>query len=66
MKKVRRTKVEQIKGIIIALILCILVIEIHPPTPNQKGSACEHGTMSVTSAGDVPAGLQESCGEIPC
>jgi hypothetical protein len=46
MKKVRRTKVEQIKRIIIARVLCILVTEIRPPTPNQKGSAGEHGTMS--------------------
>ena len=64
MKKVGRTKVEQIKRVIIAL--CILVTEIRPPTPGQKDSAGEHGSMSVTWVRDVSACLQESCGEILC
>ena len=59
MKRVRRTKVEQITRIII-------IRTILSPTPNDKGSAGEHGTMSETWAGNVSAGLQESCGEIPC
>jgi hypothetical protein len=62
MKNVRRTKIEQIKTITIERFLCILVTR---PTPNQKGSAGEHRTMSVTWAGSVPAGLHESRGEIP-
>jgi len=66
MKKVRRAKVKQIKRIIKALVWCILVTEFRHPSPNQKDSAGEHGIMSVTWAGDVSAGLQESCGEIPC
>jgi hypothetical protein len=66
MKKVRRTKVEQIERIIIALVLRSLVTEIHQPTPNHKGSAGEHGTMSVTWAGNISASLQKSPGEVPC
>jgi hypothetical protein len=65
MKKVRRTKVEQIKRIIIALVLCIMFTAIRRPTPNQKGSAGEHGTMCVTWVGNISAGLQESSGENP-
>jgi hypothetical protein len=57
MKKVRRTKVEQVKRIVIAPVLCLLVIGIRSPTPNQKSSAGEHGTMSETWAGNVSAGL---------
>jgi hypothetical protein len=65
MKRVRRTKVEQIKRIVIALVLPSLVTEIRPPTPNRKRiSASEHGTMSVTWVGNISAGLQESRGEI--
>ena len=56
-KNVQRTKVEQIKRIVMALVLRILVTEIRLPTPNQKGSAGEHGTMSVTWTGNVPARL---------
>jgi hypothetical protein len=64
MKKVQHTKVEQIKRIIVQ-VLCIPVTVNHRrPTPNHKGSAGEHGTMSKTWAGNVPAGLQASCGEI--
>jgi hypothetical protein len=69
MKKVRHTKVEQIKRIIIALAWCFLVTdytELRRPTPNQKGSAGEHGMMSVTWAWNVSAGIYESCGEISC
>ena len=67
MKRVRRTKVEQIKRIIIIPVqdLCILVIEFHTPTPNQNGSAGEHSTMSETWAGNISTGLQESREEIP-
>jgi hypothetical protein len=61
MKRARRTKVEQITRIIIAMATGIL-----RPTPNDKGSAGEHGTMSETWFGNVSAGLQESCGEILC
>jgi hypothetical protein len=43
-----------------------LVTEIRHPAPNQKDSAGEHGTMSVTWVGNISAGLQESCGKIPC
>ena len=67
MKKVRRTKVEQIKRIINGLILLILVSDILlPGAPNNKDGAGEHGTMCVTSVRNISAGLQESCGEIPC
>jgi hypothetical protein len=59
-KKVRRTKIEQIKKIITVLYMVVI-----RPTPNQKDSAGEHGTMSATWAGNVSTGLQESCGEIP-
>ena len=48
------------------LILYIPVTEIRLATPNQKGSAGEHGTMPVAGAGNISAGLQESCGKIPC
>jgi hypothetical protein len=33
---------------------------------NQKGSADEGSTMCGTWGGNLSAGLQESCGEIPC
>jgi hypothetical protein len=68
MKEVRRTKVEQIKRIIIALIFFILppVTQIRNPAPNEKGSVGEHSTMSETWFGNISAGLQERCGEIPC
>ena len=62
MKTVRRTKIEQIKRITTAHFFFILVTR---PTPNQKGSAGKHETMSVTWAGNVSLGLQEGCGEIP-
>ena len=64
MKRVRRTKVEQIERIITARVLCFLA-EICLPAPNQKGSAGEHGSMSATWSGDISTGLQESRGEIP-
>ena len=51
MKMVQRTKVEQIKRIIIASVLYILVTDNRPPAPNQKGCAREHGTMCETWAG---------------
>ena len=66
MKRVRRTKVEQIEGIIIAQVLRILVTEICLPAPNEKGSAGDHASMSITWTGNVSTGLQESRGEIPC
>jgi hypothetical protein len=62
MKKVRRTKVEQIKRIIIALP--VVTTDIRNPAPNQKDSVGEHSTMSETWVGNISAGLQESCGEI--
>jgi len=66
-KKVWRTKVEQIKRVIITMVvLCILVTEIRHPAPNQKDSAGKDGTMPVTWAGNVSACLQESFGEILC
>jgi hypothetical protein len=44
MKKTRRTKVEQVKRIIvIALVICM---EIRLSAQNQKDSVSEHGTMS--------------------
>jgi hypothetical protein len=65
MKKVRRTKVEQIERIVISLVLRSLVTEIRSPTPNQKGiSTGKHRTMSETWVGNISAGLQESRGEI--
>jgi hypothetical protein len=66
MKKAQRTKVEQIERIVIALLLRSLITKIRPPTPNHKGSAGEHDTMSVTWVGNISAGLQESRGEVPC
>ena len=62
MEIVRRTKIEQIKRIISADTASSVTVT--RPTRNQKDSAGEHGTMSVTWAGDVSAGLQKSCGEI--
>jgi hypothetical protein len=59
MKKVRRTKIEQIKRIITALSTIVT-----RPTPNQKGSAGENRTMSATWVGSVSPGLQEGRGEI--
>ena len=61
MNNVGRTKVEQIKRIIIARSRATI---IRRPTPNQKDSAGGYGTMSVTWAGNISARLQESCGEI--
>jgi hypothetical protein len=68
MKEVRRTKVEQIKRIIIALSFFILppFTQIRNPALNEKGSVGEHSTMSETWFGNISAGLQERCGEIPC
>jgi hypothetical protein len=63
MKRVRRTKVEQIRRIIIVPVSCILVIEFHHPTPNQKGNAGEHSTKSETWTGNISTGLQERVAE---
>ena len=46
--------------------LCILVIEIRPTTPNEKGSAGERGIVCKTWTRNVSVGLQESRGEILC
>jgi hypothetical protein len=67
MKPTRRTKVGQINRIIIAVVLCILVTEIRQPTPNQKDSAHEHGTMSTTWVGNVSVCkgvVEKACVEI--
>ena len=66
MKKVRRTKVEQIERIIIARVFCIMVTEICLPAPNQKGIVGDHGSMSVTWTGNISTCLQECRGETPC
>jgi hypothetical protein len=60
-RKVQRAKIEKIKGIILRLVRCVLAAGIRVSTPNQKNAANERARMPDTWAGNLSAGLQESC-----
>ena len=67
MKEVRRTKVEQIKRVIIALIFFILpaVTRIRNTAPNQRVVLVSTAQCPKRGSG-ISADLQERCREIPC